>query len=210
MYNKIQYISQGSTKEEQIQNITSVLEGGCKWVQLRFKNASLEEFIDTALEVKRLCSNHEAVFIINDNVNVVKRVDADGVHLGLTDMSIKEARSIIGFEKIIGGTANTLNDVLRRISEKCDYIGLGPFRFTTTKEQLSPILGLEGFQEIMEHIHLSGNHIPLYAIGGIEIDDIPAILNTGIHGIALSGILSNQKDTTDIIKQLNQKIYANA
>lgn len=210
MYNKIQYISQGSTKEEQIQNITSVLEGGCKWIQLRFKNASIEEFIVTAREVKELCSYHKAIFIINDNVDVAIDVDADGVHLGLTDMSIKEARSIIGFDKIIGGTANTLNDVLRRISEKCDYIGLGPYRFTTTKEKLSPILGLNGFQEIMDHIYLSGNHIPLYAIGGIEIEDINEILNTGIYGIALSGILSNQKGTTEIMKQLNQKIYANA
>ena len=210
MYSKIQYISQGSTKQEQIQNITSVLEAGCKWIQLRFKNATLQVFTSTALEVKKLCIKHGATFIINDNVNLVKEVNADGVHLGLTDMSIKEARRIVGSDKIIGGTANTLNDVLRRISEKCDYIGLGPYRFTYTKEKLSPILGLEGFQEIMGHIHLSGNHIPLYAIGGIELDDIPEILNTGIHGIALSGILSNKKDTSEIIKQLNQKIYANA
>lgn len=210
MLSKIQYISQGSTIQQQIDNITSVLEGGCKWIQLRFKNASAEEFLETAKKVKILCEKHDAIFIINDNVELVKEIDADGVHLGLTDSTIKEARNIIGFDKIIGGTANTLDDVLRRISEKCDYIGLGPYRFTKTKEKLSPILGLDGFQEIMNHIHLSGNHIPLYAIGGIEIDDIPEIVNTGIYGVALSGILTNQKDTKEIITQLNHITYANA
>lgn len=210
MLSKIQYISQGLTIQSQLDNITSVLEAGCKWVQLRFKNASAEEFLETAKKVKILCEKHDAIFIINDNVELVKEIDADGVHLGLTDSTIKEARNIIGFDKIIGGTANTLDDVLRRISEKCDYIGLGPYRFTKTKEKLSPILGLDGFQEIMNHIHLSGNHIPLYAIGGIEIDDIPEIVNTGIYGVALSGILTNQKDTKEIITQLNHITYANA
>ncbi len=209
MYSRIQYISQGSTSQQQIANITSVLEGGCKWIQLRFKNATSEEFLETAKKVKILCEKHEAIFIINDNVELAKEIDADGVHLGLTDSTIKEARNIIGFDKIIGGTANTLHDVLRRISEKCDYIGLGPYRFTRTKEKLSPILGLDGFQEIMNHIHLSGNHIPLYAIGGIEIDDIPEIVNTGVYGIAISGILTNQKETKEIITQLNKNLYAN-
>ena len=137
MLSKIQYISQGLTIQSQLDNITSVLEAGCKWVQLRFKNASAEEFLETAKKVKILCEKHDAIFIINDNVELVKEIDADGVHLGLTDSTIKEARNIIGFDKIIGGTANTLDDVLRRISEKCDYIGLGPYRFTKTKEKLS-------------------------------------------------------------------------
>ncbi len=210
MLDKIQYISQGQSVKEQIQNIQSVLEGGIRWIQLRFKNASKEEFIEAASQTRILCSKYEAVFIINDHVEWVNEVKADGVHLGLTDTSIEKARSILGDSKIIGGTANTLDDVLQRINEKCDYVGLGPFKFTSTKEKLSPILGLEGYQKIVSELEERNLNIPLYAIGGIEISDLDDLIQVGIHGIALSGILSNQTETKEIIKQLNQKIYANA
>ena len=210
MLSKIQYISQGTTVEEQIQNISTVLEAGCKWIQLRFKNASKDEFKATALKAKQLCKEFEATFIINDHVALAKEIDADGVHLGLTDTSIENARSILGFDKIIGGTANTLEDVLQRIEEKCDYVGLGPYRFTSTKEKLSPILGLQGFKEIVKQLDMTDKNIPIYAIGGIELNDIDAIIDAGIYGIALSGILTNQKDTKEIVTQLNQKTHANA
>lgn len=210
MFNKIQYISQGTTMDQQIHAITAVLEAGCKWIQLRFKNASSDEFKTTALKVQQLCRDHQATFIINDHVELAKEIDADGVHLGLTDTSIEEARAILGFDKIIGGTANTLKDVFQRIDEKCDYVGLGPYRFTSTKEKLSPVLGLLGFTEIVSQLEIANKNIPIYAIGGIELEDITGIMEAGIYGIAVSGILTQQKDTQEIVTQLNQKIYANA
>ena len=210
MLSKIQYISQGSTIEEQIQNCTNVLEAGCKWIQIRFKNSTEEEFIKAAKTIQALCKNFNATFIINDKVEIAKDLNADGVHLGLTDTDIKSARQILGPAKIIGGTANTLAHVIQRMEEKCDYIGLGPFQFTATKEKLSPILGLEGYRQIMQDNQLVESTIPIYAIGGIEIKDIGEILNTGIYGVALSGILSNKNNTSEIISQLNKEIYANA
>jgi len=207
---KIQYISQGNTTEEHFVNCKNVLEAGGKWVQLRMKNFSEEEVKETALRVKELCFNFEAIFILNDAVGLAKEIDADGVHLGLTDTSISEARRILGEDKMIGGTANTFEDVIQRTYEGCDYIGLGPFRFTKTKGNLSPVLGLEGYENIFRRLKENQLNIPIIAIGGIELEDVSKILETGITGVALSGILTNSKHLKEIIDSLKSKIYEHA
>lgn len=188
---KLQYISQGDTQEEQLNNIQKALEFGCRWIQLRFKKANAETLEQTALFVKELCEKFDAIFIINDHVTLAKKIDADGVHLGLTDTSIKEARELLGEEKIIGGTANTYEDVVQRFHEKCNYVGLGPFKFTSTKEKLSPIVGLEGYKKIISTLKSEGIEIPIFAIGGILEEDIEPILNTSIYGVAVSGLITN-------------------
>jgi thiamine-phosphate pyrophosphorylase len=191
MYNNIQYISQGNTAEEQVYNIHNVLDAGFKWIQLRFKNQEESALAALAEKVKQLCDTYRATFIMNDHVEIARTVDASGVHLGLSDTPIVEARALLGNKKIIGGTANTLQDVLQRMDENCDYIGLGPYRFTTTKEKLSPVLGLEGYSAIMNVLKEQNKQIPVYAIGGIMQDDLEGLLQLGIHGIAVSGLLTN-------------------
>lgn len=208
MYSKLQYISQGETANEQISNIHQALDHGCFWIQLRFKNASETELITVAEKAKALCKNYEAKFIINDNIELTKKINADGVHLGLTDESPIVARNILGREKIIGGTANTIQDVLKRAEEKCDYIGLGPFRFTDTKKQLSPILGIEGFRNIMTELKNKNIHIPVYAIGGIVLDDIDELMSAGLFGIAVSGIITHHPDKKILIEQLKTRLHA--
>lgn len=207
MFNKLQYISQGKTIEEQTRNIHQALDAGCKWVQLRFKDHFSDDAFTLAEAAKILCEEYLANFIINDNVYLAQQIAADGVHLGLTDMSIPEARSILGATKIIGATANTFIDIENHIQNGCDYIGLGPYRFTTTKENLSPILGLEGYQTILNEMKNKGLTIPVYVIGGIGLDDIPALMETGIHGIAVSGLITQSKDKTKTIKQLKNDLY---
>jgi thiamine-phosphate pyrophosphorylase len=207
MFNKLQYISQGNTVEQQTRNIHQALDGGCKWVQLRYKNHFSDDAFSLAEAAKILCEEYLANFIINDNVYLAQQIAADGVHLGLNDMSIKEARGVLGATKIIGATANTITDIQNHIQNGCDYIGLGPFRFTTTKENLSPILGLEGYQTILNKMKNKGLTIPVYAIGGIGLDSIPTLMETGIHGIAVSGLITQSKDKTKTIKQLQNDLY---
>jgi thiamine-phosphate pyrophosphorylase len=154
-----------------------------------------------------LCQEYLATFIINDNVHLTQQLDADGVHLGLSDMNIEEARAILGETKIIGGTANTFEDVLQKTSENCDYIGLGPFQFTTTKEKLSPILGLEGYRSIISQMKAKNIQIPVYAIGGIGFENIESLMETGIYGIAVSGLITQSKNPSELITQLNEKLY---
>ena len=149
------------------------LEGGCRWVQLRMKDASEEELKTTAMHVQELCRQYGATFIIDDHVDLVKEIGADGVHLGKLDMPIKKARKMLGKGFIIGGTANTFADIRQHVADGADYIGCGPFRFTTTKQKLSPTLGLDGYRSILAQMQEEGISIPIVAIGGITRADIP-------------------------------------
>lgn len=207
MFNKLQYISQGENASAQLNNIQAALDAGCNWIQLRFKNATFNETMQLAEKIKQLCINYSATFIINDYPHIAKALNAAGVHLGLTDMSISEAKKIVGEDKIIGGTANTLHHVLQRVEEGCNYVGLGPLRFTTTKQNLSPILGLEGYQQIMDTLIERHIEIPVYAIGGILLEDIPSLMQLGIYGVAMSGIITNNNEKELLVQQINTFLY---
>lgn len=190
---KLQYISQGFTIKDQELNIRKALDNGIQWIQVRWKNAPEKNFIRLCEISKKLCADHHTICIVNDHVQIAKDVDADGVHLGLKDLSVEAARDILGEHKIIGGTANTFSDVLQRIVEHCDYIGLGPLRFTSTKEQLSPILGFEGYHEIINSLKEKSIEIPkIFAIGGVVLKDIQQLQQIGIYGVAVSGHITSQ------------------
>lgn len=197
-----QYISHYTTSIGYVDGIRMALEGGCKWVQLRMKDASAEEVLSCAKEALPLCRQHGAKFILDDHVELVETAGADGVHLGKNDMPVDEARKILGPDKIIGGTANTIDDIIRLHRQGADYIGCGPFRFTTTKKKLSPVLGLEGYRDIVLKMRENGIDLPIVAIGGITVDDIPAIMGTGITGIALSGAILNAEDPKSMTESI--------
>ncbi len=209
MYSKLQYISQGETIEEQLRNIHQALDAGCKWIQMRFKNQTVKDTFTLAEAVKLLCERYPTNFIVNDDLNLAKKIEADGVHLGLTDTKIEEARAILGPEKIIGGTANTFEDIQNHVQNGCNYIGLGPFRFTATKEKLSPILGLSGYFDILQKMKNKKIEIPVYAIGGITLRDVNPLMETGIHGIAVSGIITESDEKEKLVQQFKEKLYAN-
>ena len=202
----LQYITdykEGVSIPEQVE---AVCKGGCRWVQLRMKEADREEFIRIGRTVKEICKRHGALFLVNDNVDIALELDADGVHLGKEDMNPLEARRILGYSKIIGGTCNTFEDVVARFRQQVDYIGLGPFTYTTTKKRLSPVLGLEGYRRIIDACREEGIYLPVHAIGGIREDDIQPILNTGVTGIALSSLLKNSEDITAKTKEIMRKL----
>ena len=205
---QLQFISHQNQRMSYLDGIREALAGGCKWIQLRMKGATDEEVRPIALKVKEWCKEQNATFIIDDRVELVKEMGADGVHLGKNDMPIAEARKILGDDFIIGGTANTFEDVKAHYEADADYIGCGPFRFTTTKEKLSPILGLEGYHEIIQKMKAENIDIPIVAIGGITKEDIPEIMKTGVNGIALSGSILNAKDpaseTHDIMEKMKE------
>lgn len=198
----IQFISHQNERHDQLDGIRLALQGGCRWIQLRMKQATDEQALRTALKAQALCREAQATFIIDDRVNLVKEIHADGVHLGKNDMPVAEARHILGVDFIVGGTANTFADIEHLCQAGVDYIGCGPFRFTTTKEKLAPTLGLEGYRCIMEQMRLSHLTTPVVAIGGITASDIPPLMQTGISGIAVSGAVLNAADPTREMEKL--------
>lgn len=193
----IQFITHSNNRYGYVDGARLALEGGCRWVQLRMKEATEAEFMAAAAEIGRLCKEHGATFVLDDHVEWVEKTGADGVHLGKNDMPIDEARKILGNDKIIGGTANTFEDVERLYRQGANYIGCGPFRFTTTKKNLSPVLGLEGYQHIVDQMKSHGINLPIVAIGGILESDIKSILATGVSGIAVSGGILNAENPAE-------------
>ena len=191
---QLQFITHYTDKYSYYDSARMALEGGCRWIQLRMKEATEKEVEEEALRIQSLCKEYKAIFVIDDHVELVKRIHADGVHLGKKDMPILQARQLLGEEFIIGGTANTFEDVQKHAADGADYIGCGPFRFTTTKKNLSPIVGLEGYRHIVERMRETGIQLPIVAIGGITYEDIPAIMETGVTGIALSGTILRAED----------------
>lgn len=198
----MQFISHFTDQYDYLDSIAMALEGGCRWVQLRMKDATPEEILPIALEAQKLCKAKDATFIIDDHVALVKKIGADGVHLGKLDMPVGEARKILGDSFIIGGTSNTFEDIAMHAAAGADYIGCGPFRFTTTKKNLSPVLGLEGYQTLVAKMRENGLTLPIVAIGGINAADIPAIMRTGVSGIALSGTVLRAENPVSEMRKL--------
>ena len=190
----VQFITHRNERFGYVEGARMALEGGCKWIQLRMKGATDDDVRAAAAAIQPLCKQHEAVFVIDDRVALAKELKADGVHLGKNDMPVGEARRVLGEDFIIGGTANTFEDIERLHREGADYIGCGPFRFTTTKQNLAPVLGLEGYFTIVNRMRAAGILLPVVAIGGIRFEDIPDIMRTGVRGIAVSGAVLGAPD----------------
>ena len=195
MISKLQYISQGKNPEEHLLHIQNACTAGSEWIQLRLKNETEDVILETAKKAREITSHFQTRLIINDYYKVAKEVNADGVHLGKADACPITVREYLGDLFFIGGTANTLEDCQTLLKNKVDYIGLGPFRFTPTKKNLSPTLGLKGYQLLLEELN---TETPVIAIGGIVLEDIPSLLKTNIYGVAVSGEIT--KDFNSISK----------
>lgn len=206
MIDKLHYISQTPAKGTHLDAIKEVLVAGGKWIQLRVKDHPVADILEFARQANALCADFGARLIVNDYPIIAAESGAYGVHLGLSDMAIPEARSIVGKKIIIGGTANTFEHIIQRVADGANYIGLGPFRFTNTKQNLSPIIGLAGYHKIMNQVARAGISIPIIAIGGIEQEDVSSLMKTGIYGVAVSGALTNRADLTNQINSLYHEL----
>ena len=207
---RLQFITHYTEKYSYIDSARIALEGGCRWIQLRMKETKESVLEETALIVQQMCRDYRATFIIDDHVPLVKKIKADGVHLGKNDMPIAEARRLLGDSFIIGGTVNSLEDVRDTLqSATPDYFGCGPFRFTSTKKNLAYILGHEGYRNILRGMEEAGIHIPLVAIGGIHKEDIPSLLESGVHGIALSGSILRAQNPVEEMKEIMEILNMN-
>lgn len=195
----LQYITHGSPAE-QIQQAKEACEAGVRWIQLRLKNVDDIVLFQTALSIKDTCKEYNAVFIVNDHVHIALAADADGVHLGKEDSTPKDARILLGPDKIIGGTSNTLEDIEQLATYPVDYIGLGPYRFTSTKEKLSPVLGTEGYVNILLAMKQKNIHIPVIAIGGIQSENVEELMQTGVYGIAVSSSITHSMNKQDTVQ----------
>ncbi len=180
------FVTHATTTAEILEQIDLVLRQGlADIVELRIKNAPWETFLHTAREALALCHAYGIPLLINDRVDIALLTGADGVHLGQRDMSPTEARRLLGEHALIGLTCNSAEDLTTARTLPIDYVGIGPFRFTSTKKKLAPILGLEGYRALQLH----SLPLPAYAIGSVSPEDIPDLYALGLYGVAMSSNL---------------------
>lgn len=185
--------------------VEEAIKGGVTFVQLREKNTDYEDMKKIAIEVKAVTDRYNIPFVINDNVMLCKEIDADGVHVGADDMSVSEARKILGNDKIIGGTARTLERAIQAYNEGADYLGIGAVFTTTTKEGTTHMT-----KDLANKIN-SAVPIPTVAIGGINSENVSSLKGYGVSGIAVVSAIFAQENITDAcikLKNLSESTFS--
>jgi thiamine-phosphate pyrophosphorylase len=205
---KFQFITINHPEISHTDQAIRAYKAGCKWVQLRMKDCSEQEIEQEIKKILPVANAHNAILLINDNAELILKTGAHGVHLGKNDLCPAKARKLLGSHFIIGGTANTFEDVLSLMDRGVDYVGMGPFRFTTTKKNLSPVLGKEGYYHTISRLKEVGKNIPIVAIGGILPNDIEDLLQSGIHGIAAAGAVLAENNIELNIQKYQQIIHS--
>ncbi|MCT4615629.1 MAG: thiamine phosphate synthase [Marinifilaceae bacterium] len=192
----LQYISQDNKNISHSMQAKLVFERGIEWVQIRMKNKSESDICIELEKAMKYAQQYDGKIIINDNVKLAKQFKTHGLHLGMKDTPVDKARQILSQDIIIGGTANNLDDVKLQIERGADYIGLGPYRYTKTKKNLSPIIQPSQYNEIVDYMNFNNYEVPLIAVGGINYDDITQIINIGLSGAAISGYILKKIENT--------------
>jgi thiamine-phosphate pyrophosphorylase len=208
-----QYITHPHENFDNLSWITALAKGGLKWIQLRIKEKDFAEcypkgnyvdfFIENGKKIAKMCREEGILLTVNDHVEWVNEIGANGAHIGKEDISIKKVRAVLGHDAILGATVNTLEDCQSISLQHIHYLGLGPFATTTTKqkERLAPKVSIENYHKICAYFPA----VPIFAIGGIEEKHICKLQKSGVYGIALSGAIFRAQHNPSTIKIFTQK-----
>jgi thiamine-phosphate pyrophosphorylase len=177
------------------------ISGGADTIQFRQKLGATREMIETARKLKQLCTDNGVTFVVNDRIDVAIAAEADGVHLGQDDFPIPLARKLLGESRIIGGSAATLKEAQKCLTEGADYIGFGPVYPTTSKEDAGPAAGIKLLEKAVEVIPL-----PIIAIGGVSVKNTPEVIRAGAQGIAVISAVCCQKDPEKATRALSNAL----
>lgn len=206
---RLMFITHRTEKYTEYDEVKMAVEGGCTWIQLRMKDTMNRK---TVVDISYLCYdkldtsyyiNPKIIYCINDNLEIALECGGTALHLGKEDLPVSKAWEIVSHKLEsdevfwIGATANSFEDIQQAVKEKASYIGLGPYRHTETKKKLSPVLGLEGYRNIIRQCKEAGYEIPIFAIGGIRLEDVGPLMETGITGIAVSGAIVHADDPVE-------------
>lgn len=183
-----------------LQQTEEAIKGGATFVQIREKNLDEQEFEEEAIQLKKLCAEYKIPFVVNDNVLLAKKIDADGVHIGQDDMNPMAARKILGEQKIIGVSAQTVEEAILAENQGADYLGVGAVFQTGSKDDAIEV-PLETLKEICKAVK-----IPVVAIGGITKDNVSKLKNSGICGISVISAIFAQKDIIAATKDLKKRV----
>jgi len=210
---RIQYITHPEEDFSNLNWLEKLAQGGISWVQLHIKEDDLADFHPTLhykatlfeiADLLREKTNELGMMLtINDHPEVARLSNADGIHLGTEDKI--EASETEGFS-VYGATAHDLMEILNYPLDRIDYFGVGPFKYTNTKKKIKSVFGTEGYVQLISEMKEAKIFQSIFAIGGIEENDIPEIMQTGVYGIALSGLIHRADFEVEKIKNIDQKV----
>ena len=205
---KFHYLTQDLPNRSHVEQTRIACEAGANWIQYRCLSKTDEELIAEIHEVAAICDDWGVTLVLTDHFHLLDQVDAQGVHVEDMKADFKAIRNQIGEDKTLGGSANTFEDVCRmNQAGQVDYIGLGPFSITLTKPNNYPLLGIDGYKTILQKMDDITIEIPILAVGGVAIDDVELLLNTGVHGLAVSAAINHASDTAKALQIFYKMIY---
>jgi len=205
---QLHYLTQDLDNRSHIEQTQIACEAGCKWVQYRCLTKTDEQMLDELPEIASICDDWGATLIITDHIHLLDKADIQGVHIEDMQADFKAIREQIGEEKTFGASAHTFEDIQRiAAGNSVDYIGCGPFAFTDTKPNEYSLLGISGYQSIVKRMAEENITLPLLAVGGIKIEDVDALMNTGIFGLAVSAAINKAENPAAALKEIYKKVY---
>ncbi len=188
---KFHFITHDIDQHTHVEQAQIACEAGAKWIQYRCLSKNDDELLQDINAIAEICDDWGATLIVTDHVHLNGKADIQGFHIEDMDADFRKVRAQVGEAITIGGSANTLAGLQRLAEEGADYAGFGPFYETTTKPNDLPLIGLEGYRQIIPQLK---NDMPVLAVGGISIADVEALMQTGIFGIAASSAINQADD----------------
>ena len=191
---KLQFITHDIPQHTHIEQVQIACEAGAKWIQYRCLTKNDEELLKDISVIGEICDDWGATLIVTDHIHLKGKGDIQGFHIEDMDADFIALRKLIGEEYTLGGSANTVENLIRLANEGADYAGLGPFSVTSTKPNDLPMLGYKGYNYAAEQLELKDIIFPILAVGGVTLLDVPSLMETGIYGIAASSSINQADD----------------
>lgn len=205
---KLHYLTQDLAERNHVLQVQLACEAGAKWIQYRCFTKNDAEMLDELHVISSLCDDWGATLLVTDHIHLLNQADIQGLHIEDMQADFLSVREKIGDDKTLGASANSMDDI-RRIAASgvVDYIGCGPLRATSTKPNNYPLLGIEGYVEIVKNMQAEGIDIPLVAVGGVSVADVADLLWAGIYGVAISAAVNLASEPQQAYKQFHKSLH---
>lgn len=204
---RFHYLTQDLHHRTHLEQVQLACEAGAHWVQYRCMSKTDDEMLEELHPIASVCDDWGTTLIITNHFHLVALADIQGVHIEDMNADLNLVRNIIGEDKTLGASANTFEQIKNHIQNSADYIGCGPFGHTDTKPNQSKHWGIEGYQTIVEKLKAEKLEIPLIAAGGVQLQNVTDLINTGIHGVAVSAAVNLAENPKEAYKAIHQLLY---
>lgn len=194
---KLHYITQYIPNFTHLDQAQKACEAGAKWIQYRSLGKTDDALLADINAIAAVCDDWGTTLIVTDHIHLNGKADIQGFHIEDLNADFIALRKKVGDDITLGGSANTIENIIRMANEGADYIGFGPFSTSETKPNAYPILGLEGYKNAAKKLKELNLNLPILAVGGIKIYDVEALMQTGIYGIAVSGAINFADDLNE-------------